>query len=107
LAHDRRPCQQTARKGTCVATAGAEIVERVEAIGDTCDRGRRQLATLKAAPEGEADPRVDVGIEDQTVEGSEEPIYGRIVTEGRDGYRRFAVPAEVANRYERCALSTD
>lgn len=28
-------------------------------------------------------------------------------TENQDSYRRFAVPAEVANRYERRALSTD
>jgi hypothetical protein len=41
LTHDRRPGEQATReraRGGILREAGAEIVERVEAIGDTRDR---------------------------------------------------------------------
>jgi hypothetical protein len=38
LTHDRRTCQQAAGERACLVRARAEIVERVEAVGDTRDR---------------------------------------------------------------------
>src|SRR5262245_17785265 len=38
LAHDRRATEQTAGEWTCLTGAGAEVIERKEAVVDTRDR---------------------------------------------------------------------